>query len=112
MSTSELRIYDLIVEGYRFRAKASPDRLWVDWLDCPSVYVPSGFSMVFYTAAEPGRASSTDAQDAQDAQDAPDAQDAQDSASILSEDYIREEIRQWLSNLEELDELGTDAPSR
>lgn len=38
------RRYDLLVDGARFRAWVTPVRREVEWLDCPSDGLPSGYS--------------------------------------------------------------------
>lgn len=90
MNSSGWQTYDLTVDGYRFRVKITPGRTRVDWVDCPSVYLPSGYSSVAYIAAEPDRT---------------DSADSQSQPSVPSEDEMREEIRHWLSGLEDLDDL-------
>ncbi|APT84321.1 hypothetical protein [Corynebacterium aquilae] len=38
------RTYHFLIDGYRFQAVVSPLSFSVEWVDCPSVYVPSGYS--------------------------------------------------------------------
>lgn len=40
-----------ILDGYHFRARVGPRSVNVEWVDCPSEHVPSGFSGTVWVAA-------------------------------------------------------------
>lgn len=46
--------YEFEVDGYHFRVVVMPGTHTVEWLDCPSPYVPSGYSATrMYSMAQP-----------------------------------------------------------
>ena len=77
------------MDGYHFRATVSATHRSVDWLDCPSEYLPSGYSSTVYVAAETRQ---TDGDGAQ-------------TPPFPTAEAVRADIRVWLSTLDELDEL-------
>lgn len=79
------RKYDLTVNEYSFRVWVNPVQRDVQWLNCPSQYVPSGYSSVAYVA---------DGGSWLDRWKLP----------IPSEEEMREEISYWLENIDDPDE--------
>ena len=79
------RKYDLPVDGYRFRAWVSPVQRDVEWLDCPSEYVPSGYSSATYVADGGSPLSWW-------------------KLPIPSEEEMRNEISCWLASIDDLEE--------
>lgn len=77
------------MDGYHFRATVSATHRSVDWLDCPSEYLPSGCSSTVYVAAETRQ---TDGDGAQ-------------TPPFPTAEAVRADIRVWLSTLDELDEF-------
>lgn len=77
------------MDGYHFRATVSATHRSVDWLDCPSEYLPSGYSSTVYVAAETRQ---TDGDGAQ-------------TPPFPTAEAVRADIRVWLSTLDELDEF-------
>lgn|GEM_PF-2135390 len=46
--------YEFEVDGYHFRVVVTPGAHTVEWLDCPSPYVPSGYSATrMYSMTKP-----------------------------------------------------------
>ena len=77
------------MDGYHFRATVSATHRSVDWLDCPSEYLPSGYSSTVYVAAVTRQ---TDGDGAQ-------------TPPFPTAEAVRADIRVWLSTLDELDEF-------
>lgn len=77
------------MDGYHFRATVSAIHRSVDWLDCPSEYLPSGYSSTVYVAAGTRRTNGDGAQ----------------TPPLPTAEEVRADIHVWLSTLDELDEL-------
>ena len=77
------------MDGYHFRATVSATHRSVDWLDCPSEYLPSGYSSTVYVAAVTRQ---TDGDGAQ-------------TPPFPTAEAVRADIRVWLSTLDELEEF-------
>ncbi|EPH06122.1 hypothetical protein HMPREF1531_00771 [Propionibacterium sp. oral taxon 192 str. F0372] len=84
------RRYDLSVDGHRFRVWVNPIHCNVEWLDCPGEFVPSGYSSTVFVGGASCRVCAR--------------WQAWRLMPIPTAEQMQEEIRDWLANLDDLED--------